>query len=49
MAATTEPATRERSAPPPVPEIILHGPEREETGWLSWLTTTDQRRSGSCT
>ena len=46
MAATTEPAARERSAPPAVPEVILHGPEREETGWLSWLTTTDHKKIG---
>jgi cytochrome c oxidase subunit 1 len=46
LAATTEPAARERSAPPAVPEVILHGPEREETGWLSWLTTTDHKKIG---
>ncbi|MBA2429542.1 MAG: cbb3-type cytochrome c oxidase subunit I, partial [Thermoleophilaceae bacterium] len=25
---------------------MLHGPEREETGWLSWLTTTDHKKIG---
>ncbi len=46
MAATTEPATRPQAPPPATPEIILHGPERQETGWLSWLTTTDHKRIG---
>jgi cytochrome c oxidase subunit 1 len=32
--------------PPPSPEVILHGAERRETGWLSWLSTTDHKRIG---
>ena len=28
------------------PEIVLHGPEDEPRGWLSWLTTTDHKRIG---
>jgi cytochrome c oxidase subunit I len=28
------------------PEVVLHGPETRQTGWLSWLTTTDHKRIG---
>jgi cytochrome c oxidase subunit I len=28
------------------PEVVLHGPEARQTGWLSWLTTTDHKRIG---
>ncbi len=28
------------------PEVVLHGAEKRQTGWLSWLTTTDHKRIG---
>jgi cytochrome c oxidase subunit 1 len=30
----------------PRPEIIAHGVERPQRGWVSWLTTTDHKRIG---
>jgi cytochrome c oxidase subunit I len=30
----------------PRPEILVHGPDVPQTGWLSWLTTTDHKRIG---
>ena len=30
----------------PSAQIVAHRVEREETGWLSWLTTTDHKRIG---
>ncbi len=28
------------------PEVVMHGPDGTDTGWLSWLTTTDHKRIG---
>ncbi len=30
----------------PVPQIVRHEVRREQTGWTSWLTTTDHKRIG---
>ncbi len=30
----------------PRPEVLVHGPDVPQTGWLSWLTTTDHKRIG---
>jgi len=29
-----------------MPEVLLHGPEERQTGWLRWLTTGDHKRIG---
>jgi cytochrome c oxidase subunit I len=39
-------ATQEITAPPAVPQVVAHTVERERTGWLSWVTTTDHKRIG---
>jgi cytochrome c oxidase subunit I len=38
--ATTLPSAK------PLPEVVTHRVERERTGWLSWVTTTDHKRIG---
>jgi cytochrome c oxidase subunit I len=38
--ATTIPSAQ------PLPQVVTHAVERERTGWLSWLTTTDHKRIG---
>src|SRR3954453_5112425 len=45
MTTAEHPATSGTRATPR-PEVVLHGPERRPTGWLSWLTTTDHKRIG---
>ncbi len=30
----------------PVPQIVAHDVQREQRGWVSWLTTTDHKRIG---
>ncbi len=30
----------------PVPQIVAHRVQREDTGWTSWVTTTDHKRIG---
>jgi cytochrome c oxidase subunit I len=30
----------------PIPQVTAHGVEREQRGWISWLTTTDHKRIG---
>jgi cytochrome c oxidase subunit I len=30
----------------PIPQVSAHRVEREETGWASWITTTDHKRIG---
>jgi cytochrome c oxidase subunit I len=39
-------ATQEITAPVAVPQVVAHGVERERTGWVSWVTTTDHKRIG---
>jgi cytochrome c oxidase subunit I len=38
--ATTLPSAQ------PLPQVVTHAVERERTGWLSWVTTTDHKRIG---
>ncbi len=42
--ATTQ--TAPTSTATPVPQIVAHEVSREQTGWVSWLTTTDHKRLG---
>ena len=30
----------------PRPEVVEHGPRRQPSGWLAWLTTTDHKKIG---
>jgi cytochrome c oxidase subunit I len=30
----------------PRPEVVMHGPEERQRGWLTWLATTDHKRIG---
>jgi cytochrome c oxidase subunit 1 len=39
-------ATEQITAPAPVPQVVAREVEREQTGWLSWVTTTDHKRIG---
>src|SRR5215217_3993360 len=43
--ATADITTTGRKAVP-VPQITAHRVEREPTGWVSWVTTTDHKRIG---
>src|SRR4051794_14543876 len=43
MAATVESPT---TTLPTVPQGVAHGVAREPRGWVSWVTTTDHKRSG---
>ena len=42
--ATTQIAPTETATP--VPQVAAHEVKREQTGWVSWLTTTDHKRLG---
>jgi cytochrome c oxidase subunit I len=44
--ATTEQAARQGIVGIPRPEVVLHGPEKRQRGWLAWLTTTDHKKIG---
>src|SRR4029079_2280035 len=48
MATTIDTASTADTAlrPRPRPEIISHGVDRPQRGWVSWLTTTDHKRIG---
>jgi len=39
-------ATAQASTLTPVPQVVAHRVEREERGFLSWLTTTDHKKIG---
>jgi cytochrome c oxidase subunit 1 len=39
-------ATQQITAPAPVPQVVARSVERERTGWISWVTTTDHKRIG---
>jgi cytochrome c oxidase subunit I len=48
MATTIDNASTADTAlrPKPRPEIISHGVDRPQRGWVSWLTTTDHKKIG---
>src|SRR5215218_6868441 len=43
MAATVESPT---STLTPVPQVVAREIQRPQTGWVSWVTTTDHKRIG---
>jgi cytochrome c oxidase subunit I len=40
MATTLQPSAQ------PLPQVVTHAVQRERTGWLGWVTTTDHKRIG---
>jgi cytochrome c oxidase subunit I len=44
--AAADTTTRVRRALRPAPQITAHGVEREPSGWISWVTTTDHKKIG---
>ena len=46
MAPPTTLDTPSVAARTPIPQVVAHKVEREDTGFLSWVTTTDHKRIG---
>src|SRR4051794_9375577 len=44
--AAADTTTTVRRALRPAPQITAHGVEREPSGWISWVTTTDHKKIG---
>ena len=46
MSTTETSAPTTAARPTARPEVVLHGVKEPQTGWLSWLTTTDHKKIG---